>query len=904
MKRLLLLVSTILLTSLNVWASHIKAGEIIIRRESSSGRYFFDLIVYFDSDNSVVGSDGQKIDVSTLKFNFGDNNEEVVNISGPLQRLGNNVSKGVYKTSHTYSASSGKYLVSFSDNYRISGILNLGELINGNLQSGNVPLCVYAEINLRQINNTPILTASPIDIANQGELYTHNPGAYDPDGDSLKFELIPPRSYPDRNVPNYTSPADPRFGGKDVTGTIPATMTIDPKTGQITWNSPGEIGFYNIAIKITEYKSGVEMGYVIRDMQIEVKEPRNKPPMVISIDNVCLEANRTTEVDFRVEDPNLGERIKITKYGYDNTTNSPDNPKIIFPPADATEIITSAIPYTGKISWTPSCAQVREQPYNVLIKAEDRIINNTPSSLSLSNIKTISMRVRGPKPVFKSAEETPAHTVKLSWEPYRCVTSTDNRVESLKIYRAECDSNLVFDPCSDNKAVSSNYQLIATVKPDLTEFTDNNNGLPFKSAVKYYYTMIAYFKISARGVSYAAVPISITFNSKNALITTVDVEDQKRIKLTWLNPDLSGHTPNYGYEIMRSTDNINFTSVLKVPDLATLSDEVYLDNNVDLALNNYYYQVRHFANGNYLTPVATSATASNIILSYKPLAAAVQLNWAGTLPYNVYKVKIFDIKANKYIDSVSNTSSYTIKGLQSCVKYDYRITTYQRYCVTNGTTFYTAKSYKITVEPLQTNIPKFNITLRQSSCYNEPCEVALVDVSDTLRWPDRRLDVCSDLAGYNVYFKSATGGDFTKIASLPIEQNFYISYRDITRVGCYIVKLVEKDNSGQNTEKSASEPICVNNDCYCFRLPNIITPNGDNLNDLLLPLRYPRYIKGIKCMIYNRWGTKVYETTDPDIKWEAKNVEAGIYYYEVELSKYSLDGHDKEEIKGYVKVVK
>ena len=34
-------------------------------------------------------------------------------------------------------------------------------------------------------NNSPIITKAPVDFAERDQLFIYNPGAYDPDGDSL-----------------------------------------------------------------------------------------------------------------------------------------------------------------------------------------------------------------------------------------------------------------------------------------------------------------------------------------------------------------------------------------------------------------------------------------------------------------------------------------------------------------------------------------------------------------------------------------------------------------------------------------------------------------------------------------------------------------------------------------------
>ena len=83
-----------------------------------------------------------------------------------------------------------------------------------------------------------------------------------------------------------------------------------------------------------------------------------------------------------------------------------------------------------------------------------------------------------------------------------------------------------------------------------------------------------------------------------------------------------------------------------------------------------------------------------------------------------------------------------------------------------------------------------------------------------------------------------------------------------------------------------------------FMPPNIITPNGDRLNDFFAMVKLDEttgelvnilpkdnctgHFEGIS--IYNRWGKQVYTSTDRDFQWYADGESAGEYFY---LIKYS-----------------
>jgi hypothetical protein len=73
--------------------------------------------------------------------------------------------------------------------------------------------------------------------------------------------------------------------------------------------------------------------------------------------------------------------------------------------------------------------------------------------------------------------------------------------------------------------------------------------------------------------------------------------------------------------------------------------------------------------------------------------------------------------------------------------------------------------------------------------------------------------------------------------------------------------------------------------------PNVITPNGDNLNDT-----FAIYEKNYELEIFTRWGKKIFSSPDYQNDW-GKDVEGGIYYYRM-LSPEGV------ECKGWIEVLR
>lgn len=61
-------------------------------------------------------------------------------------------------------------------------------------------------------------------------------------------------------------------------------------------------------------------------------------------------------------------------------------------------------------------------------------------------------------------------------------------------------------------------------------------------------------------------------------------------------------------------------------------------------------------------------------------------------------------------------------------------------------------------------------------------------------------------------------------------------------------------------------------------VPNVITPNGDGVNDYLYLIDLDQF-PGTEVWIYNRWGELIYHSTDYRNTWGADNISDGTYFY-------------------------
>jgi len=102
--------------------------------------------------------------------------------------------------------------------------------------------------------------------------------------------------------------------------------------------------------------------------------------------------------------------------------------------------------------------------------------------------------------------------------------------------------------------------------------------------------------------------------------------------------------------------------------------------------------------------------------------------------------------------------------------------------------------------------------------------------------------------------------------------------------------------------------IDVRTDSTKWSIPNTFTPNGDGINDFFKLINFPE-LTSFHIWIFDRWGNKVYESTDPDFQWNGldgyagnKSPNTGVFSYAIEYQELNADS--KGTIGGNISLVK
>jgi gliding motility-associated-like protein len=119
-------------------------------------------------------------------------------------------------------------------------------------------------------------------------------------------------------------------------------------------------------------------------------------------------------------------------------------------------------------------------------------------------------------------------------------------------------------------------------------------------------------------------------------------------------------------------------------------------------------------------------------------------------------------------------------------------------------------------------------------------------------------------------------------------------------VGQYEVTLISTNQWG--CSDTIVHTVYIDDD-FAFYIPNAFSPNGDGINDLFSGKGYG--IKDYVMYVFDRWGEKLYETTDLSKGWDGtfkgEEAQQDVYVYRVDI----IDIHgEKHKYKGHFTLVR
>ena len=914
----------VLVISVSSFATHLRAGEIVVERVSCNSLTFRITVTVFTNTkntNVLFGGEDDWLD-------FGDGSPRILipETKNTLRPdLGEGIATASFTILHTYSGFQA-FIVSYSEPNRNEGVLNM---------DGSVNTRFYIETQIiidpfLGCNNTPKLLVPPIDIACTGVAFFHNPGAYDPDGDSLSYELVIPFRDEGTEVVNYRDPSAAEFYTNHSTGneagTGPPTFTINPTDGTITWDAPGMAGEYNIAFIIKEWRKidGVwySTGYVRRDMQIIVDDCDNERPDLIVPEDVCVEAGSILDVTIFGIDPD-NDPVKIEAFSEILEFVPAQFPATVSP--DPAEFQPSS-PNKAELKfyWKTDCIHVKEQPYQVVFKITD----DSPTGSKLVTFKTWFIKVVGPEPEWVNAQVNLAtRTANLEWASYIC-----QNAETMQVWRRVDSFAFQPDSCQTGMPDFLGYTHIESLPVKdandnpITTYADTNDGKGLAAGAQYCYRLVAVFPTPKGGESYVSEEICIDpILADEPVITNVSVERTSdtdgQVFIKWTKPfdiDRTQFPGPFEYEVYRAegfAGNINITKVntgRKLEDDTTFVDTPV--NSRDLIFN---YRIVLYSNtsqnlGLY-SPVDTSSTASTVRLEAKSEFKRIILNWAAFVPWsNLIQTQpnehdlyrgpagsdVGDLELIASIDPTVDGFTYTDEGQHNGIplvdseEYCYLVMTRGAYGNPKIGEPLENFSQIICAQPNDSIPPcKPLLTIQLSDCAKFLESGATCNISsfvNRLSWLRPTADCASDISGYKVYRAASADGEFRWLDRAGtngiVKDTFFVDEGLNSLAYCYKISAIDRSNN----ESELSDPVC-NDNCPYYELPNVFTPNGDDCNKKFSaysgkeryirkppldpenpeyecggvsdPAKCARFVERVVFKVFNRWGKEIYNYT-------------------------------------------
>lgn len=883
--RAVFLVGLLLLACFSARASHIVGGEFELLHESGT-TYKLSMILYFDERNGNPGARDQFVDVRIFRkrdhfimvnalrlflvkieevpyTNIECNNDNIV------------TSRITYETNITLSPTSfndpdGYYIAweRCCRNYGITNIYSEDPLV-GSRYAGQTFYLEFPPVVKNGeafINSSPYLFAPLSDYACPGKNYWVNFGGTDLDGDSLVYSIVTPLNtkspdaIPPGGLPRPGPYPDvnwrPGFGLNNIVNGQPDLKISDD--GFLTVTPPAfGLGLYVFAVKCEEFRDGVKIGEVRRDFQLFVVGscPAAEPPQIVgrkkgtatfsqpnqplsvSFPNSVTDADRCVEVqvsdpDSQKADDNFQEKVNILVFplNFKNSTRFLDE---LLPVVNHATLINSSV--ADFTICFPECSYVPGGNYQVGIIAYD-----DACSLPLSDTLVINVFVQPPvnsKPQFV----TPNQTIHIN----------------------EGDP-LISVPIQANDADGDQLDVFVLVDG----FNIGNVGMTLDLDPTQPGQLTGLFTWDSRCDVY-------DFTKKTQFNIKVIVDDRDKCAIV-------------------SGDTLHFNLSIQLPGNAdpVISSDIQQADEKRVEITRKIYQPLGF--------IVFGSDADQDFLVLK-------LNGK---QFNRESVGIIFPGDEDYGEVSSPVDWYL-----DCDKVNLNAkSTYELEFIVidnaNKCRFYKADTLTVVVhvEPPDNLAPEIFVEslnpdqLLESEALTviRGSEVRLkikgtdADISpqDVMRISLSRASGAVPPADYS--FSSVTGvGEiettFTWNPDCSIFRNgiFENDYEFEFKVDdgrCY--------SGAQSAMTIYMKIIDEEGDHQDFLPPNIVTPDGDDINDFfamikwVAPGQYESILPKDNCIgsyvnirIYDRWGKQVFESSDRDFKWYPKGLAAGVYFY-------------------------
>ena len=577
-------------------ASHIKGGDFSLRYISGNN-YELTLKVLRDCENGIpwfndplyVGMYEQKTNRFITSFEMQRSSNDTLNFSSSgciriptgCTHIGG-YHRDINLDPNTYNSKNGYYF-SWERCCRNTIIKNI---IVG-AQPGVTGMTYYMEIPpLSLRNSSPVFKRDPLTLLCVGNPFSFNYDCTDADGDSLVYSLTTPtkgtttdRNPNDQDQPNYPIlNAGPYENcvwtrGYNINNIMDGrpNLAINSKTGQLTV-TPTRMGVYAIAVKVEEFRKGVKIGEVRRELQLTVSSCGQNPAPIFNVASYdttyVINATDTISFPIDINDPNK-DSVKLFVYGDMLPGGSYRGSKATLPESNGKGIANS------RFYWKTDCSQGGDSDTAVLhLIARD---NGCPiNKITYSTVKIAIKPQPTPLPPDALCMERPdSNTILLNLGGW----AKDKYAKIYYLYRKNPDSTQTL--------------LDSIIPPNYPKFYLD------KTAYKHFYNYYKYYlfginKCGKRGInSYEAnTDPNIPKVPSTRIIYAVSVRPRNRgIEVSW---DKSLEANFDFYNIYRRSTRLGDTAMKLIKTIKKRNQTLFFDSvsaTVDVNKYRYCYQL-------------------------------------------------------------------------------------------------------------------------------------------------------------------------------------------------------------------------------------------------------------------------------------------------------------------------
>lgn len=402
-KRLSLL---LLLTGLfyQTLATHIVGGDFTYRWISGN-TYEIRLVIFRDCNSStpfdsqiIVGifdrGTNQVVDSIVMTLGNTDSLQLAGSLCSPPPEIC--VESGTYLSTLILANNPSGYYLSWERCCRNHTVENI-------IDPGATGMVFYVEMpDPVMHNSSPVFLNDPLPYMCENQSFNYNFNGFDPDGDSLTYELVSPSGGNSSQIspilpnpiPGPYSDAlfQPPYSLVNICGGIP--LAVNLFTGLIT-ATPNLSGIFAMAVLVHEYRNGIQIGLIRREIEFTVIIcDGNITPQIQAYENTIpvsqnFEIYETDSLCFQIKASDLSDSLYLT-YSGDCFAGSGINP-----PYAVTSNSDGFLNVITNFCWHTSCDHGRSTPYQVNFEIRD---NGCP--IPITTVYQVTILVK-PIPLIK-----------------------------------------------------------------------------------------------------------------------------------------------------------------------------------------------------------------------------------------------------------------------------------------------------------------------------------------------------------------------------------------------------------------------------------------------------------------------------------------------------------------------